>query len=168
MEALEHLALDRAGHGVQAASVQGVRHLHMDGADGGVGAVVVQDQVVGAEHARDLLHTVADLAGDFAVGAAAEDVADGVEEHLKARLEDEAGDDRADDAVKVELEDQVDDRADQRRGGDDGVEACVRAGGDERFGVVLLALGLDIAAQDELDHHGHRRGCRAAACRRCC
>ena len=47
-------------------------------------------------------------------------------------------------------------RADQRRGGDDGVKTRVRAGGDQRLGVVLHTLGLDVAAQRQLDDHRHR------------
>ena len=155
MELLEHGLLDVLGQAVQPTRVGVGVDLDMHRADGGVGAVVVQHKVEGAEHAGHGGDGLLDRFRDLTVGALAHDVADRVEQHFQTGLEDEDRDDRAERPVEIELEEQHDQRAHKGRGGDDRVEAGVRAGGDERVGIVLLALGLDIAAEQELDHDGH-------------
>ena len=114
VELLQHGILDRLREAVQAASVHVGGDLRVNRADGGIRAVVVQDQVIGAQHTGDGVHGLLDLAADFAVGAFAHDVAHGVEQHFESGFEDEDRNHRADPAVQVEPEEHVQKCADQR------------------------------------------------------
>ena len=150
-ELLIHFLLDLLGQRVQLACVHGVGHLDVDGADRGIGTVIVQDQIVRAAHTVDFLDRLADRLGRFAVGTVAHDAVDRFQQRCDTRFDNEHGDQNADVPVDRELKEVRDQRAHERAGGEDRVEQRVLAGCDERVGTVVLALLFHVRAEQDLD-----------------
>ena len=156
-EFLVHVRGDGPGQLVDLPGGHGVVQLHVDRADDGGRAVIVQAQVIGAVDLGIALHQLPQGLGQLLVRPVAGDAAQSLHQHFDAGLDDEAGDDDAQDPLQAQSPEHADPRGHQRGGGKDGVEQRVGAGGHQGLGLELLAPALHIAAHQQLCRHAGRQ-----------
>ena len=131
-----------------------VRHFNVDGAHQQVGAVAVEDQIVGPGDVLKALNDGLDGAGQLVVDPLSQNAGDGLQQHLIAGLQDHHGDHDAEIGLDGEPPGQIDPGGQQGSGGDHGVVPGVLARGDQSVGADLLAGFPDVGAQDQLHDNG--------------
>ena len=124
-------------------------------ADLHVRAVVIQYQVEHAVYALEVQDLLLNLFGEVCRNARAQQFIDGRGQHLDTSLDDDKGNQSAQDTVERYTPQQHDTRRDKRSQRNDGIEQCIRAGGNQRVALQLFALLLDILAKDKFHHNSH-------------
>ena len=132
-----------------------VGHIDVNGADVGVGAIVVHDDVVDAQHLVEAHHLALQFGHEFAWHMASQQLVDGRGQHLKAGLKDNQRDQDAEPSVEVHLPEQHDDGRDQRGERDDGIEEGVGTACYQCVAPQFVARAPDVSAQQNLHHDGY-------------
>ena len=125
-------------HLVQLQDVAVGGHLRMNGGHAAAGAVVVEDQVVGAQDLVVLHQHVDDSPAQLLVRLAAHEAVDGVLAHIEARFQHQRRHDHAHHAVHREGREHADNHAQRHGGGGQHVGEGVLGGGQQGRGVDLL------------------------------
>ena len=146
---------DGPGEPMDAVGRHGFGHADVERTDDGIGTVVVEDDVVDAEHTGKLLHVALDVDHHLLGDALSKQLTHGCSYHLYACLDDDERDNRTEDAVEVESREEHDSGGDKRRERHHGIEGGISATGLQSVALQLLSLFLHIPAEDELHHDGH-------------
>lgn len=120
---------DGPGEGMDTFGRHRFGHADVERADDGVGTIVVEDDIIDAEHPGILHHVLHDVMHHVLRNALAEKLAHRSPNHLDARLDDDERDDGSEDAVEVDSREEHDAGGDERGERHHGIEGRIGATG---------------------------------------